>query len=286
MSKKAAFITIHGMGETPENYYKEIQKELKDRLGSKFDDLHFGHVYYQKILQDNERTVWDKVAKRLKWDELRKFVLYGFADAAGLENGKESVNSVYSQAQTLIARELLAARNAMGRDGPVVILSHSLGCQVASCYFWDAMQFDEIKKPKVGIWQDMDFLQKEVKGDVPLSVDEICFLQGKSSLKYFYTTGCNIPIFVAAHLSKDILPIEPNKNFEWHNFYDKDDVLGWPLVELSPKYAEAVKDYAVNAGGGIMGWILKSWNPMSHNQYWGDDEILVPLEKHLRQLLA
>ncbi len=285
MSKKAALITIHGMGDTPVNYNEEIVSELRGRLGEKSQDLHIGSVYYQKILQGNENLVWDKVSRRLKWDALRKFLLFGFADAAGLENGKESVNSVYSQAQTFLASELLAARNAMGGVGPVVILAHSLGCQVASCYFWDAMQYAKNQFPKVGIWQDINYLQKQVNGGVPLSPDEISFIQGKS-LQYFYTTGCNIPIFVAAHLSKDILPIEPNSTFEWHNFYDKDDVLGWPLAELSTDYANVVKDHVVNAGGGIMGWILKSWNPMSHGQYWGDDEILDPLEKHLRQLLG
>lgn len=285
MSKKVAFITIHGMGDTPETYYKEMWDELKGRLGNKFNDLYFGHVYYQDLLQKNEENVWGKVAKRLKWDSLRKFVLYGFADAAGLENGKELVTSVYSQAQARIAKEFMSARNAMGGDGPVILLAHSLGCQVASCYFWDAMQYIENKNPKVGIWQSRSVLQNTVNAGDDLSEDEIQFLKGRT-LKFFYTTGCNIPIFVAAHATTDILPAIPNTTFEWHNFYDKDDVLGWPLRELSTAYEKVVKDYAVNAGGGVMGWILKSWNPMSHGQYWGDDEILDPLEDHLRQLLG
>lgn len=285
MNKKAAFITIHGMGDTPENYYQEIHDELKHRLGSKFDELHFGHVYYQKILQDNERYVWNRVAKRVRWDALRQFLLFGFGDAAGLENGKEARDSVYSQAQQLIAKELLAARKAMGGDGAVVILAQSLGGHVASCYFWDAKQYAAGGKPKVGIWQDIGYLQQQVNGGVALTPEELSFIQGES-LRFLYTTGCNIPIFVAAHRSKDILPISPNDKLEWHNFYDKDDVLGWPLAELSKEYEAAVRDHAVNAGGGIMGWIFKSWNPLSHEQYWGDDEILDPLENHLRQLIS
>lgn len=284
MGKKAAFITIHGMGDTAEDYSKEIIAELTERLGEKSKDLHMGSVYYQKILQDNENFVWNKVSRRLKWDALRKFLLFGFADAAGLENGKESTDSVYSEAQTIIAKELLAAYKALDGNGTMVILAQSLGCQVASCYFWDAMQFAAGNKPKVGIWQDVNALYAKINGGNSLSNDELSFVQGKS-LRFLNTTGCNIPIFVAAHLSKDILPIKPNSNFEWHNFYDKDDVLGWPLAELSPEYANTVKDHVVNAGGGIMGWILKSWNPMSHGQYWGDDEILAPIENQLRSLL-
>ena len=63
------------------------------------------------------------------------------------------------------------------------------------------------------------------------------------------------------------------------------DLLGWPLAELSDNYATAVTDHSVNAGSGILGWIVKSWNPLSHGQYWGDDEVLDPLEAMLRTLL-
>lgn len=285
MGKKAAFITIHGMGDTERSYNTDVVSELKSRLGTKANDLYIGSVYYQEILQSNENIVWGKVAKRLKWDALRKFLLFGFADAAGLENGKESLTSVYSKAQEIIARELLAAQKAMEGDGPVVILAQSLGCQVATCYFWDALSYASGKKPTVGIWQDLKALENNVNGGCALTPKEISFLQGKSSLRALYTTGCNIPIFVAAHLSKDILPIQPNDTFEWHNFYDKDDVLGWPLAELSDEYRKVVKDHVVNAGGGIIGWIVKSWNPMSHGQYWGDDEVLDPLESQLQSLL-
>lgn len=287
MRKIAAFITIHGMGSTASNYSDEIISDLKQRLGAQADALHFGSVYFQKILQDNEEYVWKKVEKRLKWDALRKFLLFGFADAAGLENGKESIDSVYAQAQILLAKELLNAYRAMNGKGKVVILAQSLGGHVASCYFWDAQQHASGKIPKVGIWQspDTDVLAFAINNGTPFTAAELDFLRGKS-LQVLNTTGCNIPIFVAAHLSKDILPIKPNASFEWHNFYDKDDVLGWPLADLSDQYGTVVKDHVVNAGGGILGWILKSWNPMSHEQYWGDDEVLDTIEKQLRLLIG
>ena len=285
MAKKAAFITVHGMGSTEESYNREVVAEIKARLGARFSDLHVGKVYYQGILQPNENRVWKSVCRRVRWDALRKFLLFGFADAAGLENGKEARTSVYSQVQTLIARELFIARRAMGGDGPVVILAQSLGGQVISCYFWDAQRSFQGKSVKVGIWQDIGYFQSRITDGDPLTADEKAFLQGLS-LRSLYTTGCNIPIFVAAHASGEILPITPNGTFEWHNFYDKDDILGWPLADLSPDYKRIVTDHPVNAGGGNMEWILKSWNPLSHGQYWGDDGVLDPLEERLRALLA
>lgn len=273
------------MGTTPENYNEEIVRELRIRLGVKFNDLHVGSIYYQGILQPNEDLVWQKVARRVKWDDLRKFLLFGFADAAGLENGKESLNSVYSIAQTAVARELYLARQAIGAEGPVLILAQSLGCQVISCYFWDAQSSRAGKNVSVGIWQNIKAFEAAIAGSNTLTPEDILFLQGES-FRSFITTGCNIPIFVAAHARTDILPIKPNSRFEWNNFYDKDDVLGWPLADLSDEYTAVVTDHQVNAASGVFGWLLKSWNPLSHGQYWGDDEVLDPLESHLRTLLG
>lgn len=305
MPKKAALITVHGMGETQPNYNAELVGQLKRRLGSAAEDLHIGSVYYQGILQRNESRVWRRVEGRLAgpwdwmrrayWNELRKFFLYGFGDAAGLENGKESRSSVYTQAQICFAKVLFAARQAMEGDGPVVIIAQSLGCQVASCYFWDAQQKANGASVNVGIWRDIRHFEHAITGAAteqgtpengrPLSPEEIGFIQGKT-FKTFVTTGCNIPIFVAAHAKADIVPIfAESEEFRWNNYYDQDDVLGWPLRPLSSGYEQRVIDHAINASGSFWGWLALSWNPMSHTQYWGDSDVLAELEIQLGRLL-
>jgi hypothetical protein len=284
-AKKAAFIAVHGMGSTRPGFDRELVAELRRRLGARASALHVGKVYYQGILQPNEQRVWGRVRRRVRWDALRKFLLYGFADAAGLESAKTARTSVYAQAQALIARQLFVAWQAMAGEGPVVILAQSLGGHVVSCYFWDAQQARQGARVAVGIWQDIRHFERQITGGNPLTPAAKAFLQGKS-FRAFYTTGCNIPIFVAAHASAEILPITPNATFEWHNFYDRDDVLGWPLADLSPQYAKVVQDHPINAGGGIVDWLAKSWNPLSHGQYWRDADVLDPLEAHLRALLA
>jgi len=65
----------------------------------------------------------------------------------------------------------------------------------------------------------------------------------------------------------------------WQNFYDKDDVFGYPLGEISPGY-EALKnkgelsDKSINAGG-----FLTSWNLLSHNAYWKDADFYRPVAR-------
>lgn len=283
--KKVALITLHGMGITPEDYANELASELSYRLGSLVESLHIGSVYYKGILLANEKRIWERVGRQVRWDGLRQFLLFGFADAAGLESSKPLHYSVYSEAQTRLAREMYLARAAMGHDGPVVILAQSLGGQVMSCYFWDAQIPATNQEARVGIWNNIADYEGPIAGANKLTETDISFLRG-TTVRNVLTTGCNIPIFVAARAMQQILPMKPNESFVWTNFYDKDDVLGWPLTGLSEQYAKVVTDVQVNAGGGILGWIASCWNPMSHLQYWRDDEILEPLTATLRALIS
>ena len=127
--KKAALITVHGMGSTPPDYNAELVSYLQHELGAGFGRLHVGSVYYQGILEPNERRVWQKVSRKVRWDDLRKFLLFGFADAAGFEAGKEQPRSVYVQSQIAIAKELYRAFKESGPRANLVIIAQSLGCR-------------------------------------------------------------------------------------------------------------------------------------------------------------
>lgn len=60
---------------------------------------------------------------------------------------------------------------------------------------------------------------------------------------------------------------------EWVNYYDEDDVIGYPLKTLNGAYRKVVKaDRGVNAGG-----LLSAWNPASHLGYWTDNDVTTPI---------
>jgi hypothetical protein len=281
-----ALITVHGMGNTPVDYAATVIRDLRRLMGAAaFGKVSVCPAYYQSILKPNEREVWGRIDLRTKlhYDELRKFILYGFADALGLENSKEMPGSVYEEAQILIARAFLAARERLGGDGPVVFLSQSLGCQVLSSYLYDAQKAAAGGTPP-GIWRDIDGFALQIAGRA-LGSAETAFLAG-TTCEGWITTGCNIPIFVAAHKRMEILPIaRPTPNFKWINIYDRNDVLGWPLQPLSDGYELLVEDRAINAGKGLVNWLLKSWNPLSHSTYWTDHDVLDPLADMLRDAM-
>lgn len=281
-----ALVSVHGMGETPRDYAAGVFGQMRARLGPDLRErLACYSVYYQGILQKNEQTVWNRVDSQSKvhYDELRRFLLFGFADAAGLENRKEIPGSVYELAQGEIARNLLGACTA-NHAMPVVFLAHSLGCQVLSSYLYDAQKARAGGRVEAGVWRDIDAWARMAVGRA-LSEREKLYLAG-GTCSGMLTTGCNIPIFVAAHRNMHIKPIAPpTPIFHWLNLYDPDDVLGWPLQPLSEDYRVLVEDRAINAGQGAVNWMLKSWNPLSHSAYWQDDAVLEPLAGMIRRMI-
>ena len=104
--------------------------------------------------------------------------------------------------------------------------------------------------------------------------EDISCLQG-NNIQKIITTGCNIPIFVASQAEDAIMPINPTReDFEWLNYFDRDDVLGWPLQPLSESYEKLVTDIPVKLRGpSFRSRFYFSWNPMVHNLYWSDPNL-------------
>lgn len=283
---EVALITVHGMGETPPTYADGLMERLRGQLGAVAGEVVMRSVYYQKILQDNQYTVWDRTRQgsAVRYADLRKFVLFGFGDAAGLENRKEIPGSVYELAQGEIARTLLSA-HAVRPGMPVVFVAQSLGGQVLSSYIYDAQKAAAGRPVGAGIWRNIDAWAAGALGR-SLTASEKTFLAA-GTCAALVTTGCNIPVFVAAHKEMHIIPIAPPTSlFKWINFYDPDDILGWPLQPLSGGYRALVEDRAINAGGGVANLLLRSWNPLAHNTYWDDDAVIAAIAAMLRRLAA
>ena len=274
--KKAALLTLHGMGEIDYDYYKGLRKRLSDRPDALMDRVAFQAVNYQTILQPNQDIVWANMllkTEALEYHALRQFLLFGISDAAGLESRQDEPGSPYEDAQLEIARKLYAVRSELEGDGPVVAIAQSLGGQLLSCYLYDAQKAAN-GGHAAGIWRNIDAFAPRITGHAnPLTPGEKRFLAG-ARIAAIVTTGCNIPIFVAAHKKMDIRPImPPTIGFRWLNFYDRHDPLGWPLQPLGGGYEMLVEDREINAARGLLEW-LKSFTPMSHLAYWEDDNVV------------
>lgn len=273
MSKELGILVIHGMGETKEDYYFGLQEHIQKTLGSQiWDKVHFEPIFYQDLMQTNEYRVWSNMVQKevLDWKGLRQFMLFAFADASSLEHKPDKEGSVYHKVQKKIIDALKNTRSELGnQDKDIIVIAQSLGGQVISNYIWDFQESE-------GIWKE------ENNPDFPqFEPEEENFLKF-NSLKYLFTTGCNIPLFVAGF--NEIVAIDkPNEKFKWLNYFDKDDVLGWPLKPLSESYNQVVeKDIEINAGN----FFLQGWNPLSHTGYWTDRDFVKPLCETIESLLS
>ena len=150
---------------------------------------------------------------------------------------------------------------------------HSLGTIIASNYLYD-LQADPVKHL--------------ISDDVRALIHDNPLEQGHT-LSLFYTLGSPIalwslryrefgrPVTVPSpHLSQYHAEIEG----EWVNYYDQDDVVGFPLKSLNAHYAQVVtRDAPVNVGS-----VIQSWNPLSHLGYWTDRDVVEPIALKLIQV--
>ena len=284
MASKLALLIVHGMGDTRPDFYDELVVPLRARLQSAWHRIAWRPVYYQPVLQRNERAIFERMRPQLRWEGLRELMLFGLSDAASLEHKKELALSPYWQTQRLILQRLDELFDEIGNDidggaagdpPRLAIVAQSLGCQVMSNYIWDAQQ----PLAYAGIWS------APLDDGVPTNSARDRFRRMRS-LQLLLTTGCNIPVFVAGHST--IEPIDRHKlaaGFRWINQFDPDDVLGWPLAQLSPAYAALVQDHEVNASGNTLFGRIKSLTPYSHTQYWSTQQVLDRIADALKEIL-
>ena len=266
MNKEISVVTIHGMGNTERDYYKPLERKLKKYVGTRTwnTKVHLESVFYQDLLQGNQEDYWDKSDDKynLKWDFLRKFMLFGFSDAGSIEHSLHDDLALYKAVHAKIADALDKCLAKLGdANKPVFLICHSLGCEQLSNYIWDSQHEQRYFKDDVGTQEQKTFRRLK-------------------SCKALITTGCNIPIFKAG-LEHAKLFSRLNDDFEWHNYFDSSDVLGYPMQHMSPSYkVNWLKDHRVKVGNFLTGW-----NPLSHGGYWEDKDVLKPIAKMIQSCI-
>lgn len=280
MSQKIAVAIIHGIGtanpefadeKKPDKFVGGIAKRLKSRfadlMGDKLENadskLKIKPVYWAPILQDLEDDLWQrlKIDKLNNFFGLREFVFHSLADSIGYQITPTKRN-IYDQVHEKFAETLKELAEDDGEKAPLCIIAHSLGSVIASNYIWDLQN----EKANIKI------------GNTPLEQGETFTL--------FYTFGSQIALWRLRYSdfgtpitvpSPKLSGHYPKLKGEWLNFYDRDDVLGYPLKTINEKYESVVKaDIEVNSGNS-----LTNWNPLSHNGYWTDSEVVEPIAQGL-----
>jgi hypothetical protein len=282
-AKKLGVLIVHGIGNQPSDFATELIEELSERLddaGLKPRQIAFRPVWWAPVIQPREDEMWRvmKAGGDLDFQSLRRFVLSSLGDAVAYQQSPGAFNTTYDRIHAFVHGEVQTLRKALGdADKPLVVMAHSLGCAILSNYIWDRQKGRDAPAFGATAFERMETLAGMI------------------------TFGCNIPLFTLAYqkvesiefpapqlagLFPALMPVA-----RWLNFYDPDDILGWPLKPLgefnndpaSPRrYDRAVsEDIAINVGG-----LFSAWNPASHSNYWTDDDFTRPAAKLLGELLS
>ena len=269
MRQKIGLLTIHGMGLQTPAFDSVLRQNLSQRLDDPVKNaLHFQSVFYQDLIQPTETRVWQALERAvLSWRSLRKFALFYLGDVSAYLYKPEAPDSTYMLVHRRIETALSALQRELGgEDGPVVVIAHSLGCYILSNYIWDAQSTRQGRAR--GIWRD----------EIPTT------FQSLGTCRLFLTSGCNIPLFVCG--LDDIQAIDrPNQDFKWFNYYDKDDILGWPLKPLSsegPNAYQTIVDEDIEINVGSKPW--ETMTPLSHSKYWEDKDFINPVARLITEL--
>lgn len=278
---KVGVIVVHGIGSQGNKqpgstsditFSKEMHKRVMKGLGGQGADVAWREVFWSDVLQGRQAAYLKKIKRKTGWDNVREFVMCNLSDAASYRQTPDGSDKTYEEIHKRIENCVRDMEGDVGPDGQIVVLAHSLGGHIMSNYIYD----QQAHKRRTG--QGM----------------HSSALQNMTTISGLITFGCNIPVFVFSYPEEQIKPIAfpgsalpDKKHFRtwWYNFYDKQDILGYPLAETSPAYATLVKtrklrDVPINAGG-----LLTAWNPLSHNAYWRDSDLTDPVIRFIQNML-
>lgn len=266
MASEIGVLVVHGMGSQPPDFADGFIAGMQGRLlrlGVAPEAVAWRAGWWAGVVNQREADLWRALSAdhTLRYEDLRRFVISHFGDALAYQRVPSQGMDVYRTIHARIREHLAALREQMGGDKPIVVLAHSLGSAIVSNYIWD-----------------------EQKSPTP----ETAPTQRMETLAGLVTFGSNIPLFtlcldevVAIRFPVPALSGPIRAAARWLNFFDADDVLGYPLRPLSASYHDAVSaDLQINVGS-----ILRSWNPLSHEEYWTDNDFTGPVATLIRDIL-
>lgn len=257
---------VHGIGDQSADFAEPFVVALREAFArmvprAPSDALVFGPVHWAPVLDEAQRRLGERVGLRddLDWRWLRRVMISFVGDGIAYEPTLHD-RRTYDAIHGVMADSLHALAAEAGGSAPLCVVAHSLGSVIASNYMYD------LGKPEL--------LSDTVKAhmtDAPLERGE--------TFTHFFTLGSPLAIWALHHddfgrpltvPSRRLASHHPTLTGSWLNFFDRDDVIAYPLQGLNEVYAKAVtEDVAVSAGGWLAGQ-----TPLSHTGYLSDGAVV------------
>ena len=269
-------LVVHGMGNQPATFADDFIDEVRGRildLGKSPSDIRFRTAYWSPAIDGRENELYRLLSQDHDLDGgriRRDVVLSGLGDAVAYMGPPKSDSQIYDQVHEYIARPLADLRNSLTKKdkAPLIIAAHSLGCAIVSNYLWDAQH----------------------KRYSPSATT--AFSRGHT-LSGMITFGCNLPLFTLALKLSQVKPIgfpgskaavcfpgttakQRKEMLKWLNYFDADDILGYPLKPINAAYNRTVNEDVQIQTGSILG---------AHTGYWTDNSFTKPVARQLASVL-
>ncbi len=268
MTQKIAVAIIHGIGKQVPEFAAEISEALLSHCGETCRaDIVIEPIYWAKVMQDVENELQQRLQQggKLGFPRLREFAIDFVADALAYQPAPDD-RSAYDGIHRVFAQAIHLLAEKAGPTAPLCIIAHSLGTVISSNYIYDL----QIEPYRPIISANV----KDAMTDTPLERGE--------TLTLFYTLGSPIALW-SLRYNNFGKPIQvpapqlahyyPDLKGEWVNFFDKDDVVGFPLKTLNEKYAAVVtEDCQVDVGK-----FPANMTPAAHMAYWTDRDVNEPI---------
>ena len=262
MNYKVIILAIPGIGTHEQGFSVHLKHDIqKFSRGTSLEDNYkiVEALPFQNTgVDSNQSKLLKKLGQNNKLGgvfSMRKLVIEAFGDGVTFESGADRPNSVYQRVHEYL-RERIREINELkvqNEGAKIVIVAASMGVHLLSTYIWDADN-------SIGTFKTNHAGENE----------------NLTNLDYLFSIGCNIPLFISGKNIDEIKPINKrNPSFKWDNYYDRDDVLGWPLSDINDDYGALVEDYEINTGAYIG----------SHIRYWKDNDFTKPFVKTLIELI-
>lgn len=269
MTQKIAVVIIHGMGNHPATFADELIAEITRWCSPVTGtDVVIRPIHWTPVLQAEERLLLERAVEggRLRFPGARRFMVDFIADAIAYQVTPHD-RTIYDAIHAVFAKTLRQLAAELGGDVPLCIIAHSLGSIIASNYIYDL--------------QHTHLISEQVRAQM-----ESTPLERGETVTLLYTMGSPIALWGVRYVDfgtpitfppPALLAHYPGIPYEWVNFYDPDDVIGYPLKVLNEGYNQMVtEDQPVNIGS-----LIEQWNPLSHLGYWEDKDVIRPIANQL-----
>ncbi|MGB1658147.1 MAG: chemotaxis protein [Longimicrobiales bacterium] len=264
--RRVGVAVIHGIGGRDADFADEMVEAVRQVFHRSVpeaprDALVFAPVHWAPVLQSAQAELTRRVQleHELDWSGLRNVMISFVGDGIAYEPTAHD-RRVYDAVHAVMARALHRLATEAGADAPLCVVAHSLGSVIASNYLYD------LGKPEL------------VSDEVRAHMTDGALERGET-LAHLFTMGSPLAVWALHHEdfgrpltvpSTALATRHPRLSGSWLNFFDRDDVIAYPLRQLNEAYATAVtEDVSVNAGG-----LVGRETPLSHHGYAAAPEVV------------